>query len=114
MRLAIAIKDNEIAQHFGHCDYFHVHNIENKQVKSTETVKNPPHQKGMLPKFLKEHNVDVLITGNLGSLAVSNLEALGIQAIRGVNGEPKEILKCYIDGTLESSDAICDEHMNHH
>ena len=113
MRLAIAVSNNQVAQHFGHCEFFLVQNIENSLVKSEEKIINPPHQKGKLPEFLKEHNIDVVITGNLGLMAVNILDELGIKSIRGVNGDIHEIAKRYLDGTLVSTDVICEEHSQH-
>ncbi|MFA7075100.1 MAG: NifB/NifX family molybdenum-iron cluster-binding protein [Candidatus Izemoplasmatales bacterium] len=110
MRLAIAVKNNEIAEHFGHCDYFQVYNISNNIVESEEKIINPPHQKGLLPKFLKDNGIDSLITGNIGSLAVDKLEELGIEAVRGVKGSLQQILKEYLKNTLVSTDDTCEGH----
>ncbi|MGD9760910.1 MAG: NifB/NifX family molybdenum-iron cluster-binding protein [Candidatus Izemoplasmatales bacterium] len=113
MRLAIAAVNNQVAQHFGHCEYFLVQNIEKFTVKSEEKIINPPHEKGKLPAFLKEHNIDVLITGNLGSMAVDILDKLGIKSIRGVNGEIHQVAKEFLNGSLVSTDEICEEHQHH-
>jgi len=113
MRLAITVSNNQVAQHFGHCEYFLVQNIENSLVKSEEKIINPPHQKGKLPEFLKEHNIDVVITGNLGSMAVELLNELGIKSIRGVNGDIHQIATEFLNGTLVSTDVICEEHQHH-
>jgi predicted Fe-Mo cluster-binding NifX family protein len=113
MRLAIAVSGEEVARHFGHCDFFQVFNIENKKVISEEKIINPPHQKGLLPNFLKENNINAVITGNLGSLAVTNLENLGIIPIRGVKGKISKVIKAFIDESLVSTDEICEEHEHH-
>lgn len=114
MRVALAVDNNMITEHFGHCEYFVIHEIEGKEVKGTEIVKNPPHQKGFLPKFLKQHSVDVVITGNIGKMAIGNLESLGIECYLGVHGEMQDILNRYLEGTLESGSEVCSEHMHHH
>lgn len=114
MRLAIAIKDNEMAQHFGHCDFFEVLNIQNNEIIGREIIKNPPHQKGFLPNFLKQHKIDELIVGNLGKMAFDGLENLGIKVIKGISGPKDEVIQNYFAKKLVSSDEICEEHMNHH
>jgi len=111
--VAIAVKDELIAQHFGHCDYFKIFEIENKKVLREYQIKNPPHQKGALPNFLYQNNVNVVITGNLGEMAVNNLTNLGIEAIRGVDGNPEDVIAKYLNDNLESSNIICDEHQHH-
>lgn len=113
LRLAIAVSGEEVAQHFGHCDFFQVYNIENKKVIFEEKITNPPHQKGLLPKFLQEKQINAVITGNLGSLAVSSLEELGIVPIRGVKGNVSDVLKAFIDESLVSTDEICEQHEHH-
>ena len=112
MRVAIAIKDSNIAEHFGHCDYFKVFNIEKNKVINEEKIKNPPHQKGLLPKFLSDNDINVLITGNIGEMAVKLMEELGIEAIRGVNGDINQIIEDYLNGKLKSSEDCCTDH-NH-
>lgn len=111
--VAIAVKDNLIAQHFGHCDYFDLYEIEDNKILNVSQLKNPPHQKGALPNFLYQNNINVIITGNLGELAVNNIESLGMEAIRGVAGNPKEIIEKYLNNDLDSSDVICEEHQHH-
>jgi predicted Fe-Mo cluster-binding NifX family protein len=114
MRLAIAIKDGEIAQHFGHCDFFEVLNIKDNKEISREVIKNPPHQKGFLPNFLKSHDIDKLLVGNLGKMAYDGLQDLGIEVIKGISGPKDKIIADYFADKLISSDEICEEHMHHH
>ncbi len=113
MRVALAVDNNMITEHFGHCEYFVIYDIEGKENKGSEIVKNPPHQRGFLPKFLKQHNVDVVITGNIGKMAVNNLKAMDIECYLGVTGNIVDILNSYLDGTLESKEEVCNQH-NHH
>lgn len=111
MRVALAVDNNMITEHFGHCEYFVIYDVENKEIKGSEIIKNPPHQKGALPKFLKEHRVDVIITGNMGKMAVNLMKNLDIECYRGVKGELVDVINAYIDGTLEFDDRECEEHM---
>ncbi|MCK4551927.1 MAG: NifB/NifX family molybdenum-iron cluster-binding protein [Tenericutes bacterium] len=113
MRVALAIDNDMITQHFGHCEYFVVYEVENKEIKGSEIYKNPPHQKGFQPKFLKENNIDVLITGNIGQMAVNLMNNFGIQCIKGVNGNLVDVINAYVDGSLESNDTVCNQHMHH-
>jgi predicted Fe-Mo cluster-binding NifX family protein len=113
MRIAIAITRDSIAEHFGHCDHFNVYEIDGKEVIKEEQIKNPPHVKGYLPNFLSERKIDVLITGNIGEMAVKGLEEFNIKTLRGVKGTPIEVLKCYLEDTLITSDGVCNEHQGH-
>ncbi len=113
MRIALAVDNNMITEHFGHCEYFVVYDVEGKDVSGSEIIKNPPHQRGFLPKFLKDNNIDVIITGNMGKMAVNNLKDLGVECYLGVTGNMIDVLNSYLDGTLVSNDEICEQHMHH-
>jgi predicted Fe-Mo cluster-binding NifX family protein len=113
MRVALAVDNNMVTEHFGHCEYFVVYDVQNKEIKGSEIVKNPPHQKGLLPKFLKEHQVDVVITGNMGKMAINICNSLGIECFRGVKGQLVDVINSYLDGSLVSNDSECNEHQHH-
>ncbi len=113
MRVAIAVENGQISSHFGHCEQFMVYNISENEIMSTEIIKNPPHQKGFLPKFLNEHNINCLITGNIGAMAVNLLDELGIETIRGCRGSADEVISKYLSNSLESTNEICEEHAHH-
>ncbi len=113
MRVALAVDNNMITEHFGHCEYFVVYEVENKEIKGSEIVKNPPHQKGALPKFLKEHNINVVIVGNMGKMAINLCNGLGVECYRGVKGELVEVINSFVEGTLVSTNAECNEHQHH-
>ncbi|XMB72773.1 NifB/NifX family molybdenum-iron cluster-binding protein [Mycoplasmatota bacterium WC30] len=113
MRIALAVDNNMVTEHFGHCEYFVVYEVENKEIKGSEIIKNPPHQKGYLPKFLKQQNIDVVITGNIGQMAVKNLNSLGVECFRGVKGQLLDVINSYLAGTLVSNEEVCTQHMHH-
>lgn len=113
MRVALAVDNNMITEHFGHCEYFVVYDVENKKIEGSEIIKNPPHQKGALPKFLKQHDVDVVIAGNMGKMAINICTSLGIECFRGVKGQLNDVINNFVNGTLESSDLECNEHKHH-
>ena len=112
MKVALSTKNNMITNHFGHCDYFVVYDIDNNEIKGSSLVKNPPHQKGLLPQFLKEQGVDVVIAGGIGKMAVDLLNQLGIECFLGVEGETSEVIQKYLAGKLISSGKPCTDH--HH
>lgn len=113
MRVALAVDNNMITQHFGYCEYFVVYEVEDKQIKGSVILNNPPHQKGQLPKFLKQNNIDVVITGNMGQMAFNLMDNLGIECIRGVTGNLVEVINAYVDGKLETKDTVCNQHQHH-
>jgi len=84
--------------------------IEGNKIKNREVLKNPGHVPGFLPKFLKEKNVDVVITKGIGPRAVELFHSLGIKVMSTVSGNEKEVIKKYIEGQLEETSEACKEH----
>ncbi len=113
MRVALAVDNNMITEHFGHCEYFVIYDIEDKEIKGSEIFKNPPHQTGLLPKLLAEKEVNVVITGNMGKMAIQNLKQLNIESYRCVSGTTVDVIQRYINGELEYSDQACNQHRHH-
>lgn len=114
MRIAIARTGNEVAQHFGYCDNFMVYDVENENIVNKTVLKNPGHQPGFLPKFLKENNVNVIISGGMGSKAKTLFDESGIEAIMGTNGTVDQVIKSYLEKTLVGSNETCNHEDHDH
>lgn len=112
MKVALSTKNNMITNHFGHCDYFVVYEVVDNEIKGSSFIKNPPHQKGLLPKFLRENGVDVVIAGGIGKMAVDLLNQLGIECYLGVEGEASEVINKYLNGGLKSTGEPCSDHQH--
>lgn len=113
MRVALAVDNNMVTEHFGHCEYFIIYDVEGKDIKGSEIFKNPPHQTGLLPKLLAEKGVNVVITGNMGKMAIQNLKNLHIESYRGVKGSTIDVIQRFVEGKLENDDSACEQHRHH-
>lgn len=112
MKVALSTKNNMVTEHFGHCDYFIVYDIKDKKVRASSLIKNPPHQKGLLPKFLKDNGVDVVIAGGIGQMAVGLLKDLGIECYMNIEGEADQVIQRYLNNEFVDKGKPCEE--NHH
>lgn len=111
MRIAIPMAGGRLAQHFGHCAKFALIEVnpEEKKIAACSEVDAPEHQPGLLPPWLKERGVDLVIAGGLGSRAQTLFEAASIQVLTGAPAEPVEALaQKYLDGTLVTGVNACD------
>ena len=111
MRIAVPISGHQVSAHFGHADRFDFLDIaaEGRQIVARESETAPPHQPGLLPRWLKEHGADVVLAGGMGQRAVSLLADQGIRVVTGVAGMTAEdAVKAYVSGTLEVGGNICD------
>ena len=110
MKVALSINNHRISDHFGHCEYFVVYEVENNEIMGNQVMKTPPHEKGLIPKFLKNHDVDVVIAGGIGKMAVDLLNSFGITCYIGVSGEANEVIEKYLKGELKSTEKPCEDH----
>lgn len=110
MKIAIAADGNTVSGHFGYCERFVILTAENGSVVSRESVGNPGHQPGFLPKFLGDMGVSAVIAGGMGENAVRLFKHKGIEVFTGISGDIERAARDYIGGTLESSGAGCREH----
>lgn len=107
MLIAIPSDDNMVCAHFGHCTEFTFFDTHTREFKS---VKNPGHQPGFLPGFLKDLGAELVIAGGMGGRAQELFAAQGIQLIVGASGDIKDVLALYEAGQLKSTGAVCSEH----
>ena len=111
MRIAIPIAGGRLSAHFGHCEEFALIDVDtdNKSVVATATAPAPPHQPGLLPRWLAERGANVIIAGGMGMRAQNLFAEQNIQVIVGApSAEPKAIAEQYLAGTLATGDNICD------
>ena len=111
MKIAIPIANGQLCMHFGHCETFALVEVEpaTKTLRKTESVEPPPHEPGLLPRWLAEQGVTVILAGGMGSRAQGLFAERGIQVVTGATGgTPEELVKAFLDGTLETGANACD------
>jgi len=109
MKFAIPFADGKLAVHFGHSQTFAIIEVEKGEVTSKEYPMPPPHEPGVLPKWLSKMRTDVVIAGGIGNRAISLFEEYGIKVITGAPElEPEELVKKYLDHTLVAGLNLCD------
>ncbi|MDK2935321.1 MAG: hypothetical protein PWP62_329 [Eubacteriaceae bacterium] len=113
MKIAVASDNGNVTGHFGHCESFMIFDTEGKKIVKTEAVANPGHKPGFLPNFLNDMGVNVIISGGMGGGAVDIFNEKGIEVVIGVSGTAADSAALYLDGKLESTGSICQEHEHH-
>jgi predicted Fe-Mo cluster-binding NifX family protein len=98
-----------LCNHFGHCEQFAVLQVEDGQIGATELLTPPPHEPGVLPRWLGEQGVDLIFAGGMGQRALSLFQEQGIRVITGApNQEPAAIIQSYLSGSLMTGPNVCD------
>lgn len=110
MKIAVASEGDQVTEHFGHCANFNIYEAENNQIVKSESIPNPGHKPGFLPKFLNELGVNVIISGGMGGGAVDLFNENNIEVIVGAAGDSKTAAQAYLKGELASTGSVCHEH----
>lgn len=111
MKIAIPLAGGKLAMHFGHCEQFALIDVEPSEKKTIkrEDVTPPPHEPGLLPLWLAERGVSMIIAGGMGQRAQSLFAEQGIQVAVGVPAEtPEKLVGDYLAGTLQTGENLCD------
>ncbi|HMB00705.1 MAG TPA: iron-sulfur cluster carrier protein MrpORP [Spirochaetota bacterium] len=111
MRIAIPLTDGKLALHFGHCEQFALieANEQTREITDEKIITAPAHQPGLLPGWLAEKNIEVVITGGMGQRAVNMFTQNNIKVITGAPaGSPREIVTAYLQDKLQTEDNRCD------
>ena len=111
MKIAIPVADGRLTAHFGHCEAFAILEADQqaKEVASKSMHEAPPHEPGLLPRWLHELGTDVIIAGGMGQRAQQLFAENGIKVVVGAPTEtPEQLASAYLSGTLQAGENICD------
>jgi predicted Fe-Mo cluster-binding NifX family protein len=111
MKIAIPLAEGKLSLHFGHCEAFALVDVDEgkKQIIKQTEIESPPHQPGLLPRWLAEKGAEVIIAGGMGQRAQALFAEQGIKVVVGAPAEPpKKIVSDYLAGTLKAGDNACD------
>ena len=109
MKFAIPLAEGKLTAHFGHCQEFAIMDIEDKTIKNKEILVPPPHEPGVLPKWLNEQNVNVIIAGGIGNRSIDLFDQMGIEVVIGASSlPPEELINDYLNDTLVVGKNVCD------
>ncbi len=107
MKIAIATENGSVAEHFGRCSEYTVFDIEGSTVANKNILANPGHAPGAIPEFLHNNGCNVIITGGMGRRAQGFFQQYNMECISGVQGDVEQVIKDYINGSLESGESTC-------
>lgn len=108
MKIAVAADGDKVSLHFGRCSEYRVFSVEDGKVARRESLKNPGHEPGVLPKLLADEGVDVIIAGGMEPRAEQLLKDQGIKPVTGVLGPVEEVVEAYLKGTLKTGPSSCE------
>ena len=83
--IAIPIVEGRLCMHFGHCEQFALLDVNTAQrtILNTRQIDPPPHEPGLLPRWLHEQGVNLVIAGGMGGRAQAIFAEQRIEVIVG-------------------------------
>ena len=109
MKIAIPLAEGRLTAHFGHAAEFAIIHVENQEIKKKELLPPPPHEPGVLPRWLHELGVGVIICGGMGQRALALFGENGIKVVTGAASlSPEELVRQYFTNTLVTGENVCD------
>lgn len=106
---AVPVAGGKLCAHFGHCDQFALVETEDGKIRETRMHTPPPHEPGVLPKWLSEMGAHVIIAGGMGARAQDLFQESGIKVIIGAPMDaPEALVNQHLSGALVTGDNICD------
>ncbi|WP_173710222.1 NifB/NifX family molybdenum-iron cluster-binding protein [Clostridium beijerinckii] len=117
MKIALPSRNNNIDDHFGHCEYYTIFTVDtqSKKIIDSETLESPAGCgcKSNIASTLSDMGVKVLLAGNMGEGAVRVLNNAGIEVLRGCSGDVKAVAEKWLEGSLIDSGDSCHNHECH-
>jgi ATP-binding protein involved in chromosome partitioning len=111
VKIAIPTAAGKLCAHFGHCEKFVIVDVDdkNKTITGKEEAVPPPHEPGVIPKWLHEKGANVIIAGGMGMKAQQIFEECGIKVVIGASADhPQTVVLNWLSGTLVTGGNICD------
>ena len=111
MKIAVPVtSSNQIDGHFGHCEFYNLYTISEKnEIVATERMDSPQGCgcKSNIASVLAEAGVKIMLAGGIGNGAINVLNRNGIEVIRGCSGTAEEVVKLFIEGQVSDSGSSC-------
>jgi predicted Fe-Mo cluster-binding NifX family protein len=109
-KIAVPVDENGILDgHFGHCKYFALLNVEDTTIVNEERVTPPPHEPGVLPKWLAEKGVTDVLAGGMGHKAIQIFNYNNVNVFVGAPQiAAEELVQGYLEETIEFTANYCD------
>jgi len=111
MKIAVPTKENnQIDNHFGHCEFYTIFVISDDNEIMAETILKSPQGCGCKSNIaydLAELGVKIMLAGGIGDGAVNKLASQNIQVVRNCNGDVHQLVEDYLAGNIQDGGSNC-------
>ena len=115
MKIAVPTRDGVIDDHFGHCAYYTIFEIENNEIVATSRLESPQGCgcKSGIAADMESMGIEVMLAGNMGEGAKNKLESHNIKVVRGCRGNIEMGVRASLIGLIKDSGEGCSHHECH-
>ena len=111
MKIAVPYAGGAVFPHFGHAAQFKLYTVENGMILDTAVVDTNGSGHGAVTAFLRQHGVDTVLCGGIGSGAQNALTGANIRFYGGVTGNADQAVLALLAGKLVyDAAAQCSDH----
>jgi predicted Fe-Mo cluster-binding NifX family protein len=108
-KVAVPLAEGRLTNHFGHCEQFAIVNVQDGKIDGKEIITPPPHEPGLLPRWLGDRGVSLILAGGMGQRALQLFSERNIHVVTGAPSlEPEELIRQYLAGELTAGANVCD------
>lgn len=110
-RFAVPTSNGLLCPHFGHCEEFTLVDVgpDSDEPVSVTKIEAPEHEPGLLPSWLADRGVSLVIAGGMGSKAQQLFAQQGVTVVTGApQADPENVVKLYLQDELVTGDNVCD------
>ena len=109
MKIAIPTRENNVDGHFGQCEYYTIFSVEENKIVKKEILESPQGCgcKSNIAATLQQKGVKQMLAGNMGAVALSKLNAFGIEVTRGCDGNVDELVAKHQKGEIKDTGEPC-------
>ena len=109
MKFAIPMAEGKLAVHFGHCKEFAIVHVADGSITETETLTPPPHEPGVLPRWVHDLGVETVIAGGMGHKAQQIFAEHGVKVVTGAPSlPPEQVVTQFLEQSLVTGVNLCD------
>ena len=109
-RVAIPIKNNELSEYFGGCNYYEVFEIEGKNIRQQKYELPQITSINELPSWLRSQGVTDVIAYKVDKQIISAFAANKVNLFLGIKqNTTQNLITDYLNGDLESDKKIIEE-----
>jgi predicted Fe-Mo cluster-binding NifX family protein len=114
-QIAVPVNENGVLDaHFGHCKFFILMHAEDGKIVNEERLSPPPHEPGVLPKWLAEQGATDIIAGGMGQMAIKIFNQNGVNVFVGAPQlSAKELAEGFLNESLSFNANYCDHDHDH-